>query len=280
MRHLPNLLTVANLFFGCCAIALTLSAQNFSVLGMSGDPLMVTEVPAVEQPYWGSLFILLAALCDALDGVVARALKVHSPIGADLDSLADVVSFGVAPAMILYKMLWAAAARQPDALDVSLWSTFPAFLIAAFAALRLARFNVSAPRYGSSAFEGMPTPAVGLFIATLPMIQWYNPRGLGVLLYNRWLLLGIIAVLCWAMVSRVRFLKGLPASWKPAQAWPQALLVIAGLVAIPVLGWAAGPVVFGLYILLSFMAPKATTPATNFNSSSATPDAHLADAQP
>src|SRR4028118_779907 len=125
MRHLPNLLTLANLFFGCCAIALTLSAQNFSVLGMSGDPLLATEVPVVEQPYWGAIFIGLAALCDALDGAAARLLKVQSPIGADLDSLADAVSFGVAPSMMLYKMLWAAGARQPDALDVSLWSTFP-----------------------------------------------------------------------------------------------------------------------------------------------------------
>jgi CDP-diacylglycerol--serine O-phosphatidyltransferase len=276
MRHLPNLLTLANLFFGCCAIAMTLSAQNFSVLGMAGDPLLATEVPATEQAYWGSLFIGLAAVCDMLDGAVARALKVHSPIGADLDSLADVVSFGVAPAMMLYKMLWAAAARQPDALDVSLWSTFPAFLIAAFAALRLARFNVSAPRYGAGAFEGMPTPAVGLFVASLPLVQWYNPMGLGPWLFNRWLLLGIIALLCWAMVSKVRFLKGLPASWKPAQAWPQIVLVIAAIALIPVMGWAAAPVVFLLYILLSFVAPK---PATSSLAPTA-PDGHLADAQP
>lgn len=279
MRHLPNLLTLANLFFGCCAIAMTLSAQNFSVLGMAGDPLLATEVSAVEQPYWGALFIGLAAICDALDGAVARALKVHSAIGADLDSLADVVSFGVAPSMMLYKMLWYAAARQPDALDVSLWSTFPAFLIAVFAALRLARFNVSAPRYGAGAFEGMPTPAVGIFIATLPLVQWYNPLGLGAWLLNRWLLLGIIALLCWAMISRVRFLKGLPASWTPAQAWPQMVLIIAALALMPVLGWAAAPVVFLLYILLSFLAPKSAASATTLPAST-TPDAHLADAQP
>ena len=273
MRHLPNFLTLANLFFGCCAIVMTLSAQNFSVLGMAGDPLLATEVPGVEQPYWGSLFIGLAALCDMLDGAAARALKVHSPIGADLDSLADVVSFGVAPSMMLYKMLWAAAARQPDALDVTLWSTFPAFLIAVFAALRLARFNVSAPRYGAGAFEGMPTPAVGLFVASLPLVQWYNPLGLGMLLYNRWLLLGIVALLCWAMVSRQRFLKGLPASWKPAHAWPQIVLVVAALLLIPLLGWAAAPGVFLLYIVLSFIAPR---PEGKGNR---TLDAHLADAQ-
>lgn len=261
MRHLPNLLTLLNLFFGCCAIALTLSAQNFSV---AYDPLTYTEVPGIEQPYWGSLFIGLAAICDMLDGAVARALKVSSPIGKDLDSLADVVSFGVAPAMILYKMLWSAVARQPDALDVSLWSTFPAFLVAVFAALRLARFNVSEPRYGSGAFEGMPTPAAGLFVASLPLMQWYNPLGIGGWLYNRWVLLGIIAVLCWAMISRVRFLKGLPSSWRPAQAWPQILLILATIALIPVLKWAAAPVVFALYILLSLFAPKtAGTDATH-----------------
>lgn len=256
MRHLPNLLTLANLFFGCCAIALTLSAQNFQIPSI--DFQYNIEVPGIEQPYWGSLFIGLAAICDMLDGAVARALRVSSPIGKDLDSLADVVSFGVAPSVILYKMLWAATMLQPDAMEASLWSTFPAFLVACFAALRLARFNVFTPKAGE--FEGMPTPAVGIVVASLPLVQWYNPFGLGYLLYNYWILIAIIAVLCWLMVSTIRFFKLTPVSWSPAKAWPQYLLVIATLASVPFLKIAALPFAFLLYVLLSFVAPK--SPAT------------------
>jgi len=263
MRHLPNILTLANLFFGCCAIAMILGAHNFSVLGLTADPLEAHEVPASEQPYWGSLFIGLALLCDALDGAVARALRIESALGADLDSLADVVSFGVAPACILYKLLWASAALQPGALDVSLWSTFPAFLVAVFAALRLARFNVTAPRFGKHAFEGMPTPAVGLLVATLPLVQWYGPAAVSKLLYNRWVLLALIAVLCWAMVSRARFLKAIPANWSPAAAWPQYFLLVLGVAAAFFLGWAAPLVVVAVYILLSLVLPKTPAPANS-----------------
>ena len=95
MKHLPNLLTLANLFCGCIAITFILSAQNFTT-SFNIDEYI--EVPAVAQPYWGSVFIFLAAIFDMLDGFAARTLKVFSPVGKDLDSLADIVSFGVAPA--------------------------------------------------------------------------------------------------------------------------------------------------------------------------------------
>src|SRR5690606_7891507 len=114
MKQLPNLLTLGNLFSGCIAIAFILHAQPF-LADFQGMEYWVT---GTEQAYWGSLFILLAAILDMLDGAVARALDIHSPIGPDLDSLADLVSFGVAPSMILFKMLWAAFMTDPQAMDV------------------------------------------------------------------------------------------------------------------------------------------------------------------
>ncbi len=249
MKHLPNLLTLANLFCGCIAISFILGAQNFTTAFNVGEYI---EVPAIEQPYWGSVFIFAAAVFDMLDGFAARALKVFSPIGKDLDSLADVVSFGVAPAMILFKMLWAAYMLQPDAMDVSMLAMSPAFLLACFAALRLAKFNISASEQ-SSFFKGMPTPAVGLFVASFPLILWQNPMGIASYLYNIWMLYAVIAVLCWLMVSNIRFFKLLPSSWKPAGIWPQMILVIAGIAAVPVLKTAAIVVVFIVYVLLSFI---------------------------
>jgi len=249
MRHLPNLLTLANLFCGCIAISFILSAQNFTTAFNIGQEF---EVPAVEQPYWGSIFIFIAALFDLLDGFTARALKVFSPIGKDLDSLADVVSFGVAPSMILFKMLWAAFITQPEAMDVDMLAMSPAFLVACFAALRLARFNISATDQNRF-FKGMPTPAIGIFVATFPLINWQNPLGLAAYFYNPWLLYLVIGILCWLMVSKVRFFKFLPASFNIGSVWPQLLIIVVSAAAFPYLKAGAISLAFVLYILLSFV---------------------------
>lgn len=266
MRHLPNLLTLANLFCGCCAIALVLSAQAFSV---TADYQTFIEVPGVEQPYWGTIFIFLAALFDLLDGAAARALRVHSPIGKDLDSLADVISFGVAPAMMLYKLLWNAWMRQPEALETSLWATAPAFFLALFAALRLARFN-TATGPARPGFQGLPTPAAGLAVAALPLVPLYGPAGLALWLLKPWALYLLIAVLCGLMISKLPFFKLMPKSWRPAQAWPSYLLVALTLAALPVLKAATLLFAILLYALLSFFGPKPRVDT----------DALLQDAQP
>ncbi|RYE25622.1 MAG: hypothetical protein EOP51_03540 [Sphingobacteriales bacterium] len=128
MKHLPNILTLANLFCGCIAIAFILNSQPFFAT-FNGEQYWVT---GTEQAYYGGIFIFIAAVCDMLDGAVARALKVFSSIGKDLDSLADVVSFGVAPSMILFKLLWASYMSNPNALDVNMMAMAPAFLLACF----------------------------------------------------------------------------------------------------------------------------------------------------
>lgn len=249
MRHLPNLLTLANLFCGCIAISFILSAQNFTTAFNLGQEV---EVPAIEQPYWGAIFIFIAALFDLLDGFAARALKVFSPIGKDLDSLADVVSFGVAPSMILFKMLWAAHITQPNAMDVPMIAMAPAFLVACFAALRLAKFNITAAQQ-SRFFSGMPTPAVGILVATFPLINWMNPLGIATYFYTPWVLHLIIALLCWLMVSKVKFFKFMPASFSIGNIWPQLIIIIGVAATIPVLK--AGAITFGflLYILLALV---------------------------
>jgi CDP-diacylglycerol--serine O-phosphatidyltransferase len=248
MKHLPNLLTLGNLFCGCIAIAFILNSQPF--LTNYGEAEY--WVTGTEQAYIGSIFIAIAAVCDMLDGLAARALKINSHIGQDLDSLADMVSFGVAPSMILFKMLWASYMSDVNALDVNMLAMSPAFLLACFAALRLAKFNVTTGEQKAS-FIGMPTPAVGLIVATFPLINFYNPANLGAGMQNKWLLYGIIVLLCWLMVSKQRFFKFIPAKWSVAHAWPQLLIIVLGLAALPVLKIAALPFAFLLYIILSFI---------------------------
>lgn len=249
MKYLPNLLTLGNLLCGCIAIAFILNAQPFWADFQNGS---YWAVFGTEQMYLGSIFIAIAAVCDLLDGAVARGLKVFSSIGKDLDSLADLVSFGVAPSMILFKLLWAAYMSEEKALDVNMLAMAPAFLFACFGALRLARFNVSAPKKGGG-FTGMPIPAAGIFVATLPLIAWYNPYGLGVYLQNKWLVYLLIVLLGWLMVSRVPFFKLMPSKWKLAYTWPQLVLIMVTLAALPFLKIAAIPLAFIVYIILSLI---------------------------
>ncbi|MBS1782427.1 MAG: CDP-alcohol phosphatidyltransferase family protein [Bacteroidetes bacterium] len=249
MRHLPNLLTLANLFCGCIAISYILGAQNFTTNFSFNEYI---EVPAIEQPYWGSVFILLAAVFDMLDGFAARALHIFSPIGTELDRLADLVSFGVAPSMILFKLLWYSYIVLPEAMDVSLWLMSPAFLVACFAALRLARFNISTSQ-PNSLFSGLPVPAVGIFVATLPLIQWQNPMGIGSILYHTWLLYVLIAFLSWLMVSKIKFFKFLPSTFNIKSIWPQLIIIVAAVGLFPLIKSAALALAIILYILLSFV---------------------------
>ena len=248
MKHLPNLLTLANLFSGCIAIAFILNAQPFISSFNNAEYWVV----GTEQMYWGAYFILFAAFFDLIDGPVARALKVTSPIGAQLDSLADLVSFGVAPSMILFKMLWATYMSQPEALDAPMLAMTPAFIVACAGALRLARFNVN-HQASKNSFTGMPIPAAGIFIAILPLLNWYNPYGWGVYLQNKWTIYAVIAVLSWLMVSRIRFIKLIPAKLSAKDLWPQLLILIAGIAGWFVVHIAIVPIVFVLYIVLSFI---------------------------
>lgn len=134
-KHLPNLLTLANLFCGCLGI------------------LLAREFPLYAPAY----FVWLACVFDFFDGFVARALNSASPIGKELDSLADMVSFGVLPSITMYTWLQNSAPGNPIA--------YTAFLIALFSALRLAKFNIDENQKDS--FIGLPTPANALFITGL-----------------------------------------------------------------------------------------------------------------
>ena len=119
-----------------------------------------------------SLFIGLAAVVDFFDGFIARWMKATSAIGAQLDSLADVVSFGVAPSLIVYQFLRLTFAQQDNGLDVNFIFLLPAFFIACAGAYRLARFNIDTTH--TNYFKGLPIPANGLLIASFPLIYWTN----------------------------------------------------------------------------------------------------------
>ncbi len=247
MKHLPNILTLANLFCGCIAIAFILHAPPY--IAESGSEQFYTA--SIPMIWYGSIFIFIAGLMDVLDGAAARALGVQSPLGKDLDSLADIVSFGVAPSMILFKLLWGAWMKTEDAIEVHMLAMCPAFLVACFGALRLARFN-NAPAT-TSYFTGTPIPSIGIFIASFPLIYTHNTLGAGAWLQNIGILYTLIALCCWLMVCKQQFFTIKLSSLSFQKNWVQYTWLALTLVSIFLLKWLAIPFGFLLYVVLSIV---------------------------
>ncbi|MEO8770999.1 MAG: CDP-diacylglycerol--serine O-phosphatidyltransferase [Ferruginibacter sp.] len=248
MKQIPNLFTLLNLIFGCLAIVVTL--QNGITIQSGVDGSQFVDIP--EKIWEASLFIGLAAVVDFLDGFVARLFNASSEMGKQLDSLADVVSFGVAPSMIIYQFIRMAFAKQDEAIDVSIMWLLPAFIIAAASAYRLAKFNLDTrQQYG---FRGIPTPAVGLLIASFPMIYWHSEsEAILNILLNKWVLYGVIVFLSWLMVSDIPMMAMKFKNMSVKDNLPKIILLVLSIVAALLLHWLAVPVIFITYIILSLI---------------------------
>jgi len=251
MKNIPNLFTLLNLFFGCIAVIFTLQT-GLSVLS-TAEGTQYIDMP--EKMGIASLFIGAAALVDFLDGLVARMFKATSPMGKQLDSLADVVSFGVAPGMILYQFLRISFARQADGFDISPLWFLPALLFPCASAFRLAKFNVDESQtYG---FKGVPTPAAGLVVASIPLIYWYTgSETVTDLLLNKWVLYGVIIVLAWLMVSNLPLMALKFTDYTVKTNLPKLILLALAIVSAVFLKWLAVPVVFIFYIIVSLVSEK------------------------
>jgi len=254
MKNIPNLFTLLNLIFGCIAVVFIL--QNGIAIMYNPDGTQYIGIP--ERIGVASLFIGLAALVDFLDGLVARLFKATSPLGKQLDSLADVVSFGVAPGMILYQFLRMSFFRQENALDVSSLWLLPAFLIPCAGAYRLARFNIDdSQQYG---FKGVPIPAAGLLIASLPLIYWHSGNeSILSFLMNKWALYGIIVLVSWLMVSDLPLMALKFSDYSIRNNFPKLILLVLSVVSAIFLRWLAVPVVFIFYIVVSLLSKNKTT---------------------
>lgn len=246
MKHIPNLFTLLNLVFGCLAIVVIL--QNGIAIQYDTDGSQLIDIP--EKIWMASLFIGLAAVVDFLDGFVARLFKASSEMGKQLDSLADVVSFCVAPSMILYQFLRMSMAKEEDGLDASVLWLVPAFILAAAGAWRLAKFNIDdSQSYG---FKGVPTPAVGLVIASLPLIYWNNHTQQVVdILFNKWIIYAVIGLLSWLMVSNLPIMALKFRDYTLKNNIPKIILLAVAVIAAFIFHWLAVPIVFIVYIILS-----------------------------
>jgi len=172
MKNLPNIITCLNLYAGCLACIMSLADNYIGAF----------------------IFILFAAFFDFIDGFVARLIKAYSSLGAQLDSLADVISFGLAPGFIVYSFLVKSSIGVPYTVNIQ----FVALLIPIFAALRLAKFNVDSRQ--TSSFLGLPVPANGLFwgalIPSIPLLETDHT-------FFTFLVVALVIIFCFLMVSEI-----------------------------------------------------------------------------
>lgn len=250
MKQIPNLFTLLNLVFGCLAIIFTL--QNG--ITIAGDAQLV-DIP--EKIWMASLFIGLAAVIDFVDGFVARLFGSTSEMGKQLDSLADLVSFGVAPGIIIYQFLRLSFAQEPDGLDTAIAWLLPALLLPCAAAWRLARFNLDTTQ--SFSFKGLPVPAVGIFVASFPLLYWNaEQEWVRTLLLNHWFLYAVVLALSFLMVSRLPLMSLKFKNYGWQSNWPKYTLAVISIAALIFLQWMAIPVIVLVYVLLSLLLKNQT----------------------
>lgn len=216
-KHLPNFLTCCNLLCGCLGIVFTLEERG---------------LPA-------AYLVWIACIFDFFDGFAARMLRTSSPIGRELDSLADVVSFGVLPAVVMYKMIGVSTS--------SALLPYVAFSIGIFSALRLAIFNVDETQ--SNSFRGLNTPANTLFITSLPLLR----DDVGRWLYEPWVLVTLTIVSSFMLVSRIEIfaLKFKNFSWEDNRV--RFTFLIVSVLLLIALRIPAIPVIIILYVLFSLI---------------------------
>jgi CDP-diacylglycerol---serine O-phosphatidyltransferase len=230
-KHIPNFITCLNLVCGCLAIV--------SVFHKALD--------------MAAYLVALAAVFDFLDGAVARLLHVKSEIGKQLDSLADMVTFGVVPGFILYQMITTSIFETFGMLANSDWKwnlAFIALLVPVFSALRLAKFNIDVRQ--SESFIGVPTPANTILIASLPLILIFEPSSfLAVYLHNLYVLIALTVVCSLLLVSEIPLfsLKFKNFGWSDNKI--RFLFLILALMLLLFFKYSGLPLVIFLYVALS-----------------------------
>ena len=199
---------------------------------------------------WAAAFIFIALLFDFSDGLAARLLNSYSDIGKQLDSLADVISFGVAPAFILINQFTFHTTYIDSSLD---WLKYFSFLIPVFGALRLAKFNVDTRQ--KDIFLGLPIPSCGIFIASLPLIYLSNGF-LKSYISNPWVLAGVIVFLSAMMIGEVPLFALKFKSSVTGANRIQLVFIFVSLMLVILFSVSAVPMIILLYILLSVFGKK------------------------
>ncbi len=243
MRFIPNGLTLLNLLCGCIAVLFVVN-DNF-----------VT----------GAFFVFLGIFFDFFDGFAARKLNVQSDLGIQLDSLADMVTSGLVPGLVMYKLfeLTLDVSSFNSSLEgwdtVIVWnglkySILPVLglSITLASAYRLAKFNIDTEQ--QSFFKGLPTPANTLLIISLPLIlEFQNNDAINSIILNKWFLIGLTIFSCWILNSKIKLFALKFKNYSFKYNATRYIFIILCLVLLVILQFAAIPVIILLYIAMSVL---------------------------
>ena len=242
-RHIPNLITLMNLFCGSAAAV-------FAVL---------------NQLELAAFFVFLGIIFDFFDGLAARVLDVKSDFGIQLDSLADMVTSGLVPGIVMFQLLamsmsggWNVDLSSQAAND-TFWVglkvaplPFLGFIITLASAYRLAKFNIDENQV--STFMGLPTPANALLILSLPLILLYHSNDLlnGIIL-NQWFLIGVTLLSAYLLNSKIELFALKFENWNFKDNSQRYIFVIVSLVLLMTMKFLAVPAIIAFYILSSLV---------------------------
>lgn len=230
-QHIPNIITLCNLLCGCIGI----------IYLQPGDADL--DIDLINKLTIASCFIYLAVVFDFLDGFVARLLHVKSDMGRELDSLADVVTFGVLPGLMLFKIVDLQSGIHP-------WLPYLTLMVPLASAYRLAKFNIDTRQIDS--FLGLPTPAMALFISSIPFaLKLFVPH---VFIENPYVYLIIAFVLSGLMVSDLPLFSLKFASYKISDNLTRYLFLLISAALICFSGIWTISIIIILYVVLSIVS--------------------------
>jgi CDP-diacylglycerol---serine O-phosphatidyltransferase len=241
-KSIPNILTLSNLFSGIITCLLIVN----------------------ELYFWAGIMIALAAVFDFFDGFAARLLKVSGDLGKQMDSLADMVSFGVVPGFAMFMMLknsmlkynFGSYQNLDLAVDIDFVTLYalPGFLISLFSALRLAKFNIDTRQ--SDSFIGVPTPAITLLIMSMLIISIDHDSEFYFILHNPYFLYGITFVASYSLVADLPLfaLKFKDFSWGNNKI--RYIFVLLSLIQLIILNIVAIPLIIIMYVIMSIVYGK------------------------
>lgn len=242
-HHIPNLITLMNVFCGCVATI-------FAVL---------------NQLEFAAVFVFLGIIFDFFDGLAARVLDVKSELGLQLDSLADMITSGLVPGIVMFQLLalsmnggWNVD-LSTQAADSTFWVglkvaplPFLGFLITMASAYRLAKFNIDENQVSS--FIGLPTPANALLILSLPLILIYqNSDFLNRIILNQWFLIGVSILSAFLLNSKIELFALKFKNWSFQDNALRYIFIIVSLVLLITMRFLAVPVIIAFYIMSSMV---------------------------
>ena len=241
-KHIPNLITLFNVF--CGSVAVIFAANSNFVMAAS--------------------FVFLGIFFDFFDGLLARKLNVQTELGIQLDSLADMITSGLVPGIILFKLL-SLTVNPSDAFITEEWNSyfqlsgieasflpFIALLVPMASAYRLGRFNIDEDQ--QTYFIGLPTPANTLMIISLPLIiEFQNNDIMNSIILNKWFLIGLTFLSAYLLNSKIKLFALKFNDWSFKSNSIRYVFILLGIISLIILQFAAIPLLVVIYIVMSFL---------------------------